>query len=277
MTSPLDAFEAIAFSDVLVGRLSAAKAELSRKQGLAKEKAWLDTALERLTAAREGLGDLLLRALCLDELAPAREAHARTLQQAAVDAVERLQAGITFHGGRRSPVLEALYGKLKVSALRRAEREEFEKFCTNFEKRLNGTYVKRLLADESFAPIVAAVAEVRASFSSWRRALAPEPIAEPDAQRLCQELEAAARRLELPMHQARLLAEAACAPVKDLAERFGFAAKPKRRAVKPASPPVAAKAVAAEAEEVAAALEHQQKTPPTRKERGRNVEAVITQ
>lgn len=282
MHSPLDAFDALAFSDVLLARLQAAKAELSRKQGLKEEKAWLNTAVERLCSAREGLGDLLTRALKLDELAPLREDFARTLQQAAVDAVERLQAGITFHGGSRAPVLETLYGKLKLPTLRRANREEFERFCADFEKRLGGTYVKRMLADEAMAPVAAAVAELRASFATWRGAFSPEPIALAQAKALREELDAAARKLELPLRQARLLAEAACAPVKDLFESSGLAAKPKKRAVKPAltevAQPTPAEDDATEAQAAAEELEREE--PPaeagrgasTRKPRGRRTE-----
>ncbi|MEW5741371.1 MAG: hypothetical protein AB1938_20785 [Myxococcota bacterium] len=258
MNSPLEAFDTVAFSEALLGRLHAAKAELSRKQGLKDEKSWLATAVDRLAAAREGVGDLLTRVLKLDELAPLREEHARTLQHSVIDAVERLQAGITFHGGSRAPVLETLYGKLKLPPLRRAEREDFERFCADFEKRLNGSYVKRMLADEAFAPIAPALAEVRKAFSTWRSALSPEPVSEAEAKALRSELDAAARKLELPLRQARLLAEAACAPVKDLYESSGLAAKPKKRSVRLARP---LEEDVAEAEAAADALEPQAKPP----------------
>jgi hypothetical protein len=233
-SSLLEAFDAVAHSEVVLSRLHAALSELSRKQGLKDEKAWLTSAVERLTAAREGLGDLLTRVMRLPELEPLRDEHARTLQQTAVDAVERLQAGITFHGGSRAPLLETLYAKLKLPALRRADREDFEKFCADFEKRLNGSYVKRMLGDDAFAPIAPAVQDVRAAFATWRGAFSPEPLPDTEATALRDELDAFARRLELPLRQARLLAEAACAPVKDLFESSGLAAKPKKRSLKPA-------------------------------------------
>lgn len=231
-SSLLEAFDAVAHSEVVLSRLEAAQAELSRKQGLKDEKAWLTAAVDRVTSAREGVGDLLTRVLRLPQLEPLREEHARTLQQAAMDEVERLQAGIMFHGGSRAPLIETLFAKLKLPALRRADREDFDKFCTDFEKRLNGSYVKRMLSDATYAPLEPALAAMRASIATWRGAFSPEPLPDTEVRALADELDAAARRLELPLRQARLLAEAACAPVKDLFESSGLAAKPKKRSLK---------------------------------------------
>jgi hypothetical protein len=272
-SSLLEAFDAVAHSEVVLSRLHAAMSELSRKQGLKDEKAWLSSAVDRLTAGREGLGDLLTRVMRLPELEPLREEHARTLQQTAVDAVERLQAGITFHGGSRAPLLETLYAKLKLPALRRADREDFEKFCSDFEKRLNGSYVKRMLGDDAFAPIAPAVQDVRTAFATWRGAFSPDALADTEATALRDELDAAARRLELPLRQARLLAEAACAPVKDLFESSGLAAKPKKRSLKPAvTEAVAAPEVESVAAEAEAAAEVLAEPAPAKKPRVRRAE-----
>lgn len=253
MTTPslLDAFDAVSHSELLLSRLHAAFAELSRKQGLKDEKEWLGAAIERITAAREGVGDLLTRVMRLPELEAVREEHARTLQGAAVDAVERLQAGITFQGGSRSPLLEAIFGKLKLPVLRRADREDFEKFTTDFEKRLNSSYVKRMFGEPSFAVVQPALEQVRQSFSTWRGGFSPEVLADADAQALRDELDAFARRLDLPMRQARLLAEAALAPVKDMYEESGIAQKPKRRSLKPAVTEAVEETVAEEDDEEA--------------------------
>lgn len=275
-SSLLEAFDAVAHSEVLLARLNAALAELSRKQGLKDEKAWLSAAVERVEKAREGLGDLLTRVQRLPELEPLRDEHARILQQAAVDAVERLQAGITFCGGSRAPLLETLFGKLKLPALRRLDKDAFEKACADFEKRLGASYVKRMLGDAAFAPVDPAVAAVRAAFATWRGGFAPEPLTDADAKALRDELDAAARRLELPLRQAKLLAEAACAPVRDLFETSGLAQKPKKRSLKPAVTEIAAEEeealataderAAAEAEAAAAVLEE---TKPAKKPRAR--------
>ena len=232
MPSLLDSFDTVSHSAQLLLRLESATAELSKKQGLKEEKAWLETAMQRVATARLGVGDLLTRVLRLPELEPVREDHARSLQIAAVDAVERLHAGITFAAGSRAPIIEALYGKLKLPVLRRCDREDFERFCVDFEKRLNTTYARRMFGDPSFALVVPALAQLQQSFATWRGIFSNEPLSDADAQGLRDELDAVSRKLELPCRQARLLAEAALTPLKELFENSGLGQKPKKR-VKP--------------------------------------------
>ncbi len=227
--SLLDAFDLVAHSEQLLTRLEAAGVALSKKQGLADEKAWLEQARARVAAARDGVGDLLTRVLRLPEMDPVREDQARKLQNEAVDAVEKLHAGITFAAGSRAPLLEALYGKLKIPVLRRCDREDFEKFCGDFEKRLGTGYAKRMFAEESYALVLPTLDAMRAGFATWKGVFSTEPLDEAAAQGLRDELDAAARRLELPCKQARLLAEAALAPVKDLYEISHVSSKPKKR------------------------------------------------
>lgn len=231
VTNPLllDAFDLITHSERLLTRLAAAQAELSKKQGLKDEKAWLDQAHARLAQAREGVGDLTTRALRLPELDGIRESEARTLQNAAVDAVEKLHAGITFAAGSRAPLLEALYGKLKLPVLRRVDREDFEKFCVDFEKRLNTGYAKRMFSEDSYQVVVPVLETMRTAFATWRGVFSTEPLGDETAQRLRDELDATANRLDLPCKQSRLLAEAALAPLKELLEISQVQSKPKKR------------------------------------------------
>jgi hypothetical protein len=267
--SLLEAFDAVAFSETFLTRLEAAEAELSRKQGLRDEKAWLASAVGRVVTAREGVGDLLTRALRLAALEPLREEHARTLQQVVVDAAERLQAGITFHGGSRAPLLETLFARLKLPALRRVDREDFEAFCADFEKRLAGSYVKRMLTDTTYAPLEPVLAEWRTAVATWRGAFAEAALPEADARALTDELDAAARRLDLPLRQARLLAEAACAPVKDLFDTSGLAARPKRRTLKAVVTEAAAEADVLEPAVEEPPVEPSEAAPPAKKPRTR--------
>lgn len=270
----VDAFDAIAHSESFHARLEATVAELSRRQGLKAEKAWLSEALARVASARETVGDLLTRALRLDALAPVREEHSKSLQQAAVDAVERLQAGIMFHGGSRAPLGEALFAKLKVPALRRAARADFAKFCADFEKRLGGAYVKRMLNEPGYAPLAPAVAATHTAFDAWRGAFSPEPLPEADAEALAATLESTAHHLELPLLQARLLAEAACAPVKGLFDESGLGAKAKRRVHKTTSDAAAAEApTPPEEAPAAAAPEAPEAAPPAKKKARRAKQA----
>jgi hypothetical protein len=232
MTTPLlDAFELVAHSEQLLPRLDAASAELTKRPGLAEEKAWLQAARQRMAAAREGIGeDLPTRALRLAELEPVKGDYTRILQGAVVDALEHLHAGITFAGGNRAPLLEALYYKLKIPALRRCDRDEFEAFCGDFEKRLTSSYARRMLADPAYAPVISALQHLHRTIAVWRSVFIAAPVEGPEAQALREELEAAARRLEIACRQARLLAQAALAPLKDVLEPNALAIhKPKRR------------------------------------------------
>jgi len=224
-----EAFDVVAWSQTLVERLEQAQAELSRKQGLKDEKGWLMLATDRLTAAAVELGDLPVRAMRLPELESAREEQSRALLNAVVDAVERLQAGITFTAGARSPLLEPLFGKVKLPQARRFEREDFERFFLDFDKRLSSSYCKRMLAESTYAPVLPVIEQVRTSFAAWKASFVPEPLSPAQEAVLREEIIGHARRLELPMRQARLLAEAALAPLKNAFEESGIGQKPKRR------------------------------------------------
>lgn len=234
--SLLDAHEIIARSEVMLQRLNAALGELENRPGLREEKTWLGAAIDRVARARAGVEAIVGRAMRLPELSPLREEHARTKQQAAVDALEHLQAGIAFHAGPRAPLLEALFSKLKVPVLRRADRQDFEKFSADFEKKLSSGYAKRMLAEESLAPVQTAAQELRAAFADWREAFSGEPLPPDEARELEAQLIRFAEALELPLRQARLLAEAALAPADELFEQSGLAQKPRRRLSRPAGP-----------------------------------------
>src|SRR3954469_6798339 len=80
-----------------------------------EEKRWLAAARARLGAVRaESHGDLLNRALRLPELEGLKGERGRPIQGAIADEGERLQAGIAYAGGARSPLLDVLFHNLKV-------------------------------------------------------------------------------------------------------------------------------------------------------------------
>lgn len=215
-TALLEEFEMVAQAQQLLPRLDAAVVELATRERLVEEKAWLATARSRLAGAcSEIKADLLVRVLRLPELESIKGDHARTLQGAAVDALEHLHAAITFAGGPRAPLLEALYYKLKIIPLRKVDRDEFEAFCTDFEKRLSSGYAKRMLADETYAPVGDALKGLRRAVETWRSIFIAPPAEEAEAAPLREELEVAAKRCEIAARQARLLAQAALAPLKE--------------------------------------------------------------
>lgn len=232
MPSILEAFDAVAFTTTLDERLTAATSRLAKTRGHPEEKAWLEAAVARLAEARAPHLELLQKAARLPELEIVRSTQILERQNVAVDAVEKLQAGITFHTGSRMPLLDSLFGKLKLASLRRAEAPGFEKFCADFEKRLNTQYAKRLLVTPAFEFAVPVIDELRAAFAAWRAGFSTEPLPEGEAAAIGQALQDAATALELPLRQVRLLAEAALAPIPGAYEESQLALKPKKRAVK---------------------------------------------
>lgn len=228
-TSLAEDFDLVAHSSQLLPRLKAGEAELAKVAGLSEEKSWIALAHERLSVAREPTGDLLVRALRIPELTSKREEHARVLQNAAIDALEHLHASIIFVGGQRSPLLEALYFKLKLPVLRKCDRDELERFFVDFEKRLGSSYTKRMLADADYAPVVEAVSQLRKTFDTWRGIFIAPPLEESAAETLRQELRQAARRLEVATRQARMLALAALAPLGSAVDAQALIGKPKRK------------------------------------------------
>ena len=227
--SMLDAFDLVASAELLEARLEAAAHELGKRPGLSEEKAWLASAHRHVARAREGIGDLLTRVLRLDELEPVRGDRGRALQGAVVDAAEHLFAAIASAGGERSPLLEAIFRNLKLPLMRRCGRDELEKFCSEIEARLGTGYVRRMLADETYAAVAPALERLRSAFADWRSIFTSAPLPEAEANALRSELEGMARRLDVPCRQARLLAEAALLPAKDVADASGIFEKPKRR------------------------------------------------
>jgi hypothetical protein len=229
MTNIVDAFELVCHAVELLPRIDAAVAELARRPGLAEEKAWLAAGRERLARAREGIDDLPTRALRLPEVFPIRGDRARGLQAAAVDMLERVHAGIALAGGQRSPLLEVLAGTMKPPLLRKCSRDDFEAFVADFERRAASSYARRMLAQEEYAVVHPAIETFRASVATWRLIFSDEPLDDATADALRAELESVAARLEVPCRQARLLAQAALASLKDIADAHQLAQKPKRR------------------------------------------------
>lgn len=225
----LEAYEAIAHSHELARRLDAAAGELAKRPGLAEEKTWLEAARGRLARAREGIGDILDRAVRLEELEPMRAERARMLQGRVVDALERFHAAIVFAGSPRSPLLEVLFTNVKLPLLRKLDRDELERAWADFEKRLGSSYAKRMLADETYAGVVEPLNHVRRALATWRNAFDVTPLPEAEARALSDELLAKGERLDLPSRQARLLAQAALLSTREILDEHGLAPKPKRR------------------------------------------------
>jgi hypothetical protein len=233
MSSPLvEAYDLIAHAEVLESRIVAAARELSKKVELADEAAWLTSAYRLVARARKGTSDLLTRSLRLPELESLRGDHARTMQGDVVDAIDALQVAIATKIGERSPLIEANYRNLKTLPMRRAQRSEFDKFCVEIEKRLASSYVTRMLADPDHAVLEPALAQFRGTLDTWRNVFTSAEIDEDEAAKLRDELEAAARKIDVAARQARHLAEAVSVTAKEVIDASAVLEKPKRRALR---------------------------------------------
>ena len=229
----LEAFELLVQAEQLGPRLEAAQTALAQLPELADEQTWLASARTRLaSAATTGHGALLDRALRLKDLASVKTSdRGKAMQAAVADEVERLQAAITLAAGARSPLLDTLFLDLKVPALRKCTKAELERFGHEMERRLASSYAQRLLSSDRYAPVVPVVTSFRKALGLWASVFVEPPLEGDAADALSDDLLAAARAIELPIRQARLLAQAALLPAQDLLDAAGvIVIKPKKGA-----------------------------------------------
>jgi len=253
--STLDAYSLLRFAEDFRQKLFQAEGFLAERRGLAEEKTWLRSALDRLENACTQVPAALENAHQLPELASVRDEYAWQFQGVYVDALEKLVAGITFHVSARAPIMEALLPQMKLAALRRATREQVEKYQRELEKRAKGSYVTRMLTQSEYAFLPPVLEQVQAAYARWQSTFG-EADQNPEAlQALSQQLVALAEGVELALTQSRLLAEAALAPISGAFEEQGLNAKPRKRSSKPVATseePVAAESAALPDEEIPA-------------------------
>lgn len=230
--SALEACDLIRFADTFAERLDAVSAELERKAGLEREKGWLQLAQQVLEGARGPTKGLIEDARGLPELAELRADFAGALQNAWVDVLEKLVAGITFHVSSRSPIMEALFPHQKFAPLRKSGRELLEKYQRDFEKRAKSGYVSRMLGSEDFAFAVPVLEQVNRAWADYQSCFSADGMSPEDAAPIRQRLVGAAEALDVAIRQARLLAEAALVPVPGAYDASLLAQKPKKRSGK---------------------------------------------
>lgn len=229
MEELLLAYDWLRLMDAVNEQLGIAKTKLGEAGKFKKEQGWLSEAQGLLTKDQESRQALLEQALLLPELASVRREHAADLVAPWADALEHLHAGIVFHAGLRSPLLEALFPHKKFDVLRRADLDAAAAYGEDFLRRLKGAYVDRLLAHEDFAFAKESVAQVEARYA----ALSPDagPELEPSvAEEVRQALLKGATQAELLLKQARLLAEAALCPAPGIFAELSLRNRPKPRA-----------------------------------------------
>ncbi|ATB26677.1 hypothetical protein [Melittangium boletus] len=228
--STLEAYDLVRFAEAFDSRLATADELLASRPGLEREKEWLSTALQLLRAERAPAQSILEKVRDLPELEEVREEFAFTLQNAWIDTLEKVHAGITFCASSRAPVIEALFPHLKFPQLRRASRDTLQEFVTGFERRLKSSYVSRILARDDFAFVRPVLEQVAAAYAQWQACFVPVQLPHEQAAPLRAELISLGKRLDLALRQARCLAEASLAPLPEAFENSGLASKPRKRA-----------------------------------------------
>ncbi len=228
----IEAFELARFAEQLSARLAEAHRQLPEGVDHRRERGWLETAEEMVNADVEPVRPLLARARLLPELSFLRDEVAEEFQNAWVDGLEKLVAGITFHAGSRAPVLEALFpARTKLPALRRANRAAATAFSTEFERRLKGSYVTRMFGQEDFAFVQPVVEAIQSAFSQYVAIFEGTALSDDEVAQLRSALTEAGQRIDRSTQQAKLLAQAALLPVDGAFENAGLSLKPRKRKV----------------------------------------------
>lgn len=230
MLTPLDAYALLVDLELLAPRLDAAASALEQLPNLDAEQAWLAAARDRLATVRSpSHADLLNRALRLAELESEKSERGKLLQAAVADEVERLQAAITLAGSARSPLLEVLFLNLKVPTLRKCSKAELDRFCAELERRLATSYTKRVLSGATYKSVVPNVKAFAVAVQTWRNVFVEPPLDAEAAGPVREELLAAGSSVELAVRQARMLAQAALLPAKELLDAAGVVTTDSKR------------------------------------------------
>ena len=211
-SDPQTTFDALRLrnnAEAFRARLAQRLALAATLPGLEREKAWLADGDALVGGALEALSELLRQSERLPEREGEREDFARGPQALWVDELERLWAGVSFHLGRRAPLLEALFPHTRFALLRKPKPEAVRTFAAAFDKRLAGSYVQRMLTDADAAFATPVLEAVRAALATWEETLTGPSLAEAEAAALRARLALTSRRLETAHRQARHLLEAA--------------------------------------------------------------------
>ncbi|HEY0252926.1 MAG TPA: hypothetical protein VGC41_15430, partial [Kofleriaceae bacterium] len=98
-----------------------------------------------------------------------------------------------------------------------------EKFCIEIERRLTSSYAKRLLATDRYkTSVVPTVTALRAAIGTWASVFVEPPLEGAPADALRETITTTSAAIELPIRQARLLAQAALLPAAELLDAAGL-------------------------------------------------------
>jgi hypothetical protein len=229
-----EARELATLAEVMSERLSLARAHWAEANDAPREEStWLEAATRRVKdgLARVQAALAMASAAPLPEFATQRKVKSESLSSAWADAVERVFDGVVANVSANGPLIEALFPHQRFATLRRPGNAA-QQFWTEFERRADSTYVKRLCTDPEYGFLSPLLEAAKASQRALLEAASPKAISESQASELRAEVSRAAEGLELALRQARLLAEAAFANTPSQVAELGLDAKPKRRSVR---------------------------------------------
>jgi hypothetical protein len=231
MTDLYAAYDWIRLVEQVRAQLGQAREKIQGDRSDPLELRWLGEAEALLDAGAEVRAQTLAKALDLPELAEAREEEAEALVGPWADAIEHLHAGVVFHAGLRSPLVEALFPHRKFDVLRRADVSTARAYGEDFMRRLKSSYIDRLLAQEDFAFAKQGVEQVLARYQPIS-AEQSVTLGDEDRAALIASLDELARGAELMIKRARSLVEAALAAHVGAFQELAIKSKPKSRAPK---------------------------------------------
>jgi hypothetical protein len=229
-----EARELHAFADRCVAALRAAEQRLPQGSEFEEERTWLAAAARRVEREAQRLGEALAGAIALPEFEAERQAKARAMFEAWVDAVEGLAVGISSHVSAQSPLLEVLFPHQKFEKVRRGGSTA-RTYLSEVERRRRTSYVVRLSGEPEYAFLPGLLARLDAAKLAAEEQERPPTLDEDELSALRHGVLVAADGLRAMLHQARLLADAALSAHPGWFGELGLDAKPRKRAARAAA------------------------------------------
>jgi len=226
-----EARELHVFANRCIEALGAAERRLPGGSEFEEERAWLGAALRRVEREAQRVDEELAAAIALPEFEAERQARARALFDAWIDAAEGLAVGISSHASPQSPLLEVLFPHQKFDKLRRGGSAA-RAYLSELERRRRLAYVVRLSGEPEYDFLPALLARLDAAKLAVEEQERLPELAEAELVALREKVFVAADGLRAVLHQARLLADAALSAHPGWLGELGLDAKPRKRAVR---------------------------------------------
>lgn len=223
-----------AFAARCVEALRAAEQRLPTGPDFEDERAWLASAARRVERDASKLSEALAGAIALPEFEAERQARARELFEAWIDAVEGLAVGISSRLSPQSPLIEVLFPHQKFDKLRRGGSAA-RAYLADLERRRRTAYIVRLSGEPEYDVLPPLFARLDAAKLAVEEHERPDRLDAEELAALRQSVYVAADGLQQVLHQARLLAEAALCGHPGWFSELGLDAKPRKRAARAAA------------------------------------------